>query len=94
MNNNNIIDDDLATEKIQAALRKLKPGKASGIDGLQSEHLMYGCPLLLLWLRQLGIQCLNSFVSHLTSEFSILHRIKSIVYVYLLLYSPIGTRGK
>ena len=29
----------------------MKPRKASGIDGLQSEHLKYGGSLLILWLR-------------------------------------------
>ena len=51
MNSDGITDDEVTTEEIQAALRKLKPRKARGIDGLQSEHLIHGGPLIL-WLRQ------------------------------------------
>ena len=34
------IDDDVTTEEIQVALRKLKPMNASGVDGLESEHMV------------------------------------------------------
>ena len=42
-----IIDDN------EVSIRKLKTDKAGGIDGLQSEHLKYGGPLLTLWLKQI-----------------------------------------
>ena len=51
MNCDGIIDDDFSVEEIEAALRKLKLGKASGIDGLQLEHLKLGGSLLVLWLK-------------------------------------------
>ena len=59
MNSDGITDDELTTEEIQAALRKLKPRKARGVDGLQSEHLIHGGPLLILWLRQV----FNTFIA-------------------------------
>ena len=59
MNCDGIIDDDFTTEEIQAAMKKLKPGKARGIDGLQAEHLIYGGPLITIWLRQV----FNAFIS-------------------------------
>ena len=48
MNHDDIIDDDFTIEEIEASIKKLKPGKAEGIDGLQSEHLKFGGPLLTL----------------------------------------------
>ena len=59
MNCDGIIDDDFTTEEIQATMKKLKPGKARGIDGLQAEHLIYGGPLITIWLRQV----FNAFIS-------------------------------
>ena len=53
MNHDDIIDDDVTIEEIEASIKKLKPGKAEGIDGLQSEHLKFGGPLLTLWLKQI-----------------------------------------
>ena len=53
MNFDDIIDDNFTVEEIEASLRKVKSGKAGGIDGLQSEHLKYGGPLLILWLKQI-----------------------------------------
>ena len=44
MNCDGIVDDDFTTEKIKVTMKKLKPGKARGIDGLQAEHLIYGGP--------------------------------------------------
>ena len=58
MNSDGITDDELTTEEIQAALRKLKQRKARGVDGLQSEHLIHGGPLIL-WLRQV----FNTFIA-------------------------------
>lgn len=48
MNRDNIVDDEVTIE--EAALGRLESGKACGVDGLQSEHLKYGGPLLILWL--------------------------------------------
>ena len=62
MNCDGIIDDDFTTEEIQAA-KKLKPGKARGIDGLQAEHLIYGGPLITILLRQVfnnALECVPS----------------------------------
>ena len=53
MNHDDIIDDDFTIEEIEASIKKLKPGKAEGIEGLQSEHLKFGGPLLTLWLKQI-----------------------------------------
>ena len=53
MNCDGVIDDEFSVEEIEAALRKLKLGKASGIDGLQPEHLKLGGSLLVLWLKQI-----------------------------------------
>ena len=53
MNHDNILDEDFTIEEIEASLGKLKPGKAGGIDGLQSEHLKFGGPLLTIWLKQI-----------------------------------------
>ena len=53
MNHDDIIDDDFTIEEIEVSIKKLKPGKAEGIDGLQSEHLKLGGPLLTLWLKQI-----------------------------------------
>ena len=59
MNCDGIIDDDVTSEEIQAAMKMLKSGKACGLDGLQAEHLIYGGPLLSIWLRQI----FNAFIS-------------------------------
>jgi len=53
------VDDDFTIEEIQAAMKRLKPAKAGGIDNLQAEHLLYGGPLLPVWLRQV----FNAFIS-------------------------------
>ena len=59
MNCDDIIDNDITTEEIQVALRKLKPRKASGVNGLQSEHPKHVGHLLILWLRQV----FNAFIA-------------------------------
>ena len=53
MNFDDIIDEELTIEEIEASIKKLKPKRAGGIDGLQSEHLKFGGPLLTLWLKQI-----------------------------------------
>ena len=53
MNCDGIIDNEVTVVEIEAALRKLKLGKASGIDGLQPEHFKLGGSLLILWLKQI-----------------------------------------
>ena len=40
MNCDGIVDNDFTIEEIQAAMKRLKPGKAHGIDNLQPEHLL------------------------------------------------------
>ena len=66
MNWDGIIDDEFSVEEIEAALRKLKLRKASGIDGLQPEHLKLGGSLLILWLKQI----FNAFAQfeHVSSQ--------------------------
>ena len=66
MNCDGIIDDEFSVEEIEAALKKLKLGKASGIDGLQSEHLKLGGSLLVLWLKQI-INVFSQF-EHVSSQ--------------------------
>ncbi len=39
LNCDDIVDDDFSVEEIELALKRLKCGKAGGIDGLQPEHL-------------------------------------------------------
>ena len=53
MNFDNIIDEEFTIEEIEVSIKKLKPKRAGGIDGLQSEHLKFGGPLLNLWLKQI-----------------------------------------
>ena len=52
LNNDDIVDDEFSVEEIELALKRLKCGKAGGIDGLQPEHLKYGGSSLALWLKQ------------------------------------------
>ena len=51
--NDEVLDTPFSVEEIECAVRKLKCGKGSGGDELQSEHLKYGgCPFLL-WLQRI-----------------------------------------
>ena len=53
MNYDDIIDEDFTTDEIEASIRKLKPNKAGGYDGLLPEHFKFGGPLLRLWLKEI-----------------------------------------
>ena len=57
MNCTGIIDQEFSVEEIEVALRKLKLGKDSGIDGLQPEHFKLGGSLLIQWLKQTFSAC-------------------------------------
>ena len=57
MNCDDIIDNNFTVEEIEGEPTKvevdsqLNTNEAEGIDGLQSEHLKHGGPLLTLWLN-------------------------------------------
>ncbi len=51
-NKDNVLDDDLTLEEIERAVRSLKNGKSGGADGLTAEHLKYGGPSILVWLKR------------------------------------------
>ena len=48
-----ILDIDINVEEIEAAINTLKRGRSKGADGLNSEHLIYGGPSLILWLKNI-----------------------------------------
>ena len=48
-----ILDIDINVEEIEAAINTLKRGRSKGADGLNSEHLIYGGPSLILWLKKI-----------------------------------------
>ena len=54
-----IVDDEFSVEEIEGSLKKLKPGKMGGPDGLQPEHLKYGGPLLVIWPKQIFCAFVN-----------------------------------
>ena len=67
MNYDNIIDEDFTIEEIEASIKKLKPKKTAGLDGLQSEHLKFGGPLRILtrWLQQFfALGSAGGFLGH------------------------------
>lgn len=39
-------------EEVESALRRLKKDKSGGIDGLQPEHLKFGGPVFMMWLKK------------------------------------------
>ena len=51
-NANQILDTDICVEKIECALRILKMGKSSGLDGILPEHIVYGGEVLKVWLKK------------------------------------------
>ena len=53
MNFDDIIDEDFTTDEIEANIRRLKPNKAGGYDGLLPEYFKFGGPLLRLWLKEI-----------------------------------------
>ena len=48
-----ILDTSITLEEIEAAVNTLKLGRSKGADGLNSEHLLYGGPTLMLWLMKI-----------------------------------------
>ena len=51
-----LLNDDqinITVKEIEAAVSTLKRGCSKGADGLNSEHLIHGGPILTLWLRKI-----------------------------------------
>ena len=48
-----ILDTQFTIEEIENAVTRLKCGRGGGADGLQPEHLKYGCHSLILWLQRI-----------------------------------------
>ena len=48
-----ILDHSFSVEEIEHALKKLKSKRCGGADGLVAEHLKYGGPMLVLWLKRI-----------------------------------------
>ena len=57
-----ILDHSFSVEEIEHALKKLKSKRCGGADGLVAEHLKYGGPMLVLWLKR--IYGLGAVISH------------------------------
>ena len=53
LNCDGVLDDPFSSEEIEHAVRRLKSGKASGIDGLVPENIKDAGPSLIVWLRQI-----------------------------------------
>ena len=53
LNDDQILDTDITVEEIEGAIRTLKRGRSRGADGLNSEHLIYGGPIFMLWLKKI-----------------------------------------
>ena len=53
LNDDQILDTSITLEEIEAAVNTLKLGHSKGADGLNSEHLLYGGPTLMLWLMKI-----------------------------------------
>ena len=47
-----VFDCEITVEEIEQALKRLKLRKASGQDGIVSEHLKFGGQMLVIWLKQ------------------------------------------
>ena len=47
------VDTPFTLEEVENAVHKLKPGRASGCDGLIGEHLIHGGQTVLSWLRNI-----------------------------------------
>ena len=47
-----ILDTPVTFEEIEVAVAKLKRGKSCGLDGIVSEHIIYGGPTFKLWLKK------------------------------------------
>lgn len=48
-----ILDVPFTLAEVNEAVKRLKLRKASGLDGLQPEHLRFGGQSLLLWVQQI-----------------------------------------
>ena len=53
LNCDGVLDDPFLGEEIEHAVRRLKSGKASGIDSLVPENIKHAGPSLIVWLRQI-----------------------------------------
>ena len=47
-----VFDCEITVEEIEQALKRLKLRKASGQDGIVSEHLKFGRQMLVIWLNK------------------------------------------
>ena len=47
-----ILNTDIEISEVEAAMKKLKQRKSAGPDGISPEHLIYGDPVLKLWLKK------------------------------------------
>ena len=52
MNSDQVLDDEIVTEEIEAAIKRLERGIRAGKDNIYTEHLLYGSELLKVWLKQ------------------------------------------
>ena len=48
-----LLDVPFTVDEVKAAIRKLKCGKAAGLDGLVAEHLKYAGESMVIWLRNI-----------------------------------------
>ena len=47
-----ILDVPFCAEEVEAALKRLKPGKSAGHDMIDPEHIKYGGEILKIWIQQ------------------------------------------
>ena len=47
-----ILDVPFCAEEVEAALKRLKPGKSAGHDMIDPEHIKYGGEILQIWIQQ------------------------------------------
>ena len=61
-----VLDEPFSVDEIEAAVSRLKKGKSGSVDNLLPEHLIYGGPALILWLKQIfsAFIHLDLFFSH------------------------------
>ena len=48
-----ILDYEIAIEEVESIVKSLKNGKSCGADEISPEHLKYGGPALICWLKRL-----------------------------------------
>ena len=48
-----VLDCDFTVDEIEYALKHLKSNKSGGADGLDAEHLKFGGPTVVLWLKRI-----------------------------------------